>query len=259
MIDGELDRILPKASVRPRFLHRAMRYSIFSGGKRLRPIITIESCRLCGGRIEDAINAACAVEMVHTFSLIHDDLPPMDDDDYRRGKPSCHKRFGEATAILAGDALLTEAFGVLAKMGNKKYIDRVVKELSKTLGSLGMAGGQEEDLRKRRSLKKDDLDFIIKNKTAALFKTSAMLGVICADAGRKREETLSRFGRYLGTAFQLADDTFDKDGYALLMGMENTKKKISRLITKAKDELGQFGPKADSLRSLADFVIQRKR
>jgi len=259
LIDSRLHRMLPRTGVRPRFLHRAMRYSIFSGGKRLRPIITIESCRLCGGRAEDAIEAACAVEMVHTFSLIHDDLPAMDNDDYRRGRLACHKRFSEATAILAGDALLTEAFGVLAAMKNKRQIERAVKELSKTLGSLGMAGGQEEDLRKRGSVKKDDLDFIIKNKTAALFKTSAALGVICAGADRKTGKSVSAFGVYLGTAFQLIDDTFDNDGYVLLAGMKNTKKKIAQFIKKAKDALRPFGPRADNLVNLADFIAQRKR
>jgi len=257
LVDGRLDKLLRRPGIRPGTLHRAMRYSVFSGGKRVRPILTIEACRACGGQITDAMDAACAVEMAHAFSLIHDDLPSMDDDDYRRGKPSCHKKFGEATAILAGDALLTEAFGVLTRKTRRENAARQVREFSKTLGSLGMAGGQKEDLEEKNRLSKKDLDFITEKKTAALFKASMALGAMCAGADRKKESALSDYGRFIGMAFQFIDDTFDNDGYARLIGKEKTRDKAALYIEKAKARLKGFGPKADILNRMADYMIER--
>lgn len=259
MIDKELDRLLPKANEEPRALHRAMRYSVFSGGKRLRPILAIESCRLCGGRITDVIRPACAIEMIHTYSLIHDDLPAMDNDDYRRGRPSCHKRFGEATAILAGDALLTLAFSLLANDKDKEHSNKAIRELSKNIGSRGMVGGQEVDLKNKRSLNKKTLNFIMENKTAALFKASLMLGAIFGNADKRKEAALYRFGKFLGLAFQLMDDYFDNDGYARIIGKDKTRKKALEFIEKAKGQLRPFGKRADRLKALADFVVYRRR
>jgi geranylgeranyl diphosphate synthase type II len=146
LIDKELTALLPEKSAAPKKLHAAMRYSVFSGGKRIRPILAIESCLCCGGSISGVLRAACAIELVHTFSLIHDDLPAMDDDDYRRGKPTCHKKFGEATAILAGDALLSLALEIMASGRNPGAEIKLIKELTSSIGSLGMAGGQCVDI-----------------------------------------------------------------------------------------------------------------
>ena len=259
LVDGRLDKLLRRPGIRPGTLHRAMRYSVFSGGKRVRPILAIEACRACGGRATDAMDAACAVEMAHAFSLIHDDLPSMDDDEYRRGKPSCHKKFGEATAILAGDALLTEAFGVLTRSSRRENVARQVREFSKTLGSLGMAGGQKEDLEEKNRLNRRDLDFITEKKTAALFKASMALGAMCAGADRKKESALSDYGKFIGMAFQFIDDTFDNDGYARLIGKDKTRKKAAQYIKKAKARLKIFGPKADVLERMADYMIERTK
>jgi len=259
LIDRELDALLPEGALRPKDLHRAVRYSVFSGGKRVRPILAIEACILCGGQIKDVMNAACAIEMIHTSSLIHDDLPSMDDDDYRRGKPTCHRKFGEATAILAGDALLARAFGVMARGKKSHRLGDAIRELSATIGTLGMIGGQDEELRKRRFLNRRDMDFIIEGKTASLFKTSMRLGAIFGSAGKREEKALSRFGRFLGIAFQLIDDSFDNDGYARIIGKEKTKRRALEFIKRAKDELRPFGWRAERLRELADFVINRKK
>ena len=259
LIDKELDVLLPEEALRPKDLHRAVRYSVFSGGKRVRPILAIEACILCGGQIKDVMNAACAIEMIHTSSLIHDDLPSMDDDDYRRGKPTCHRKFGEATAILAGDALLARAFGVMARGKKSNRLGDAIRELSATIGTLGMIGGQDEELRKRRSLNRRDMDFIIEGKTASLFKTSMRLGAIFGSAGKREEKALSKFGRFLGIAFQLIDDSFDNDGYARIIGKEKTKRRALEFINRAKDELRLFGWRAERLRELADFVINRKK
>ncbi len=258
LIDGALNRFLPGPKARPVTLHRAIRYSLFSGGKRLRPILVIEACRACGSRPEEAIRAACAVEMIHTSSLIHDDLPSMDNDDYRRGRPSCHRKFGEATAILAGDALLIMAFGVIAEGGGDRRLRRAISALSGSIGSLGMMGGQEEDLRKGRSLKKGDLQFITEKKTASLFEASLRLGAISARAGRDKEIILSDFGRFLGMAFQLMDDLFDNDGYARIIGREETQDKALKFIRKAKDRIRPFRNKARRLKEIADLVIKKK-
>ncbi|NQT06665.1 MAG: polyprenyl synthetase family protein [Candidatus Omnitrophica bacterium] len=259
LIDRELGKVLPKTNTRPQSLHRAIRYSVFSGGKRIRPILTIESCIVCGGKLRDVLKAACAVEMVHTSSLIHDDLPAMDDDDYRRGRPSCHKRFGEATAILAGDALLTQAFDCLAMSKRKNLLTEAIRELYKEIGSEGMIGGQEVDLRKRNTKKKSDLDFITEKKTAALFNASLKLGAVFADTSKKKKAAISGFGELLGKAFQLIDDSFDNDGYARLIGRKRSRELAFEYIEKAKQKLSPFGKKADRLKEIADFVVTRKR
>lgn len=256
-IEAQLDRLLPKSNIEPKSLHRAMRYSIFSGGKRLRPIIVIESCRAAGGSVSDAIDAACAIEMIHTYSLIHDDLPSMDNDDYRRGRLSCHKRFGEATAILAGDGLLTQAFYVLAGIKKMSRLRMALKELSLAIGSLGMVGGQEADLRKKKRRDSRDLKFIAENKTAALFRASAALGAILG-GGKKREiKALSSFGRLFGTAFQLADDAFDNDGYARIIGKNNTEILAREFMEKAKAQLILLGKKAYRLREITDETFKQ--
>ena len=257
LIEKRLRELLPKASARPKTLHSAMRYSVFSGGKRLRPILALEACRLSGGKTKDALDAACAIEMVHTYSLIHDDLPSMDNDDYRRGKLSCHKKYGEATAILAGDALLTRAFGILARIKKRRVLNRAVTEFAKAIGSLGMVGGQEADLKSRSSLTKKKSGFITEHKTASLFKASMLLGAIFGSANTQKEQALTRFGLSFGMAFQLMDDSFDSDGYARIIGKRKTKNMALEFAKRANAQLRIFGKKADKLRALTKHVIAR--
>ena len=240
LIDKNLDKFLPPEKTDPKILHRAMRYSVFPGGKRIRPVILIESATACGGRAKDAIAAACAVELVHTYSLIHDDLPSMDDDDYRRGRLSCHKKFGEATAILAGDALLTLAFNIIGNEYAPTAAAAMVKELSSAIGSEGMIGGQALDIAQGA-----DSEKINRLKTAKLFDAAAVLGAISGRAGRKKIEAMRKYGTNLGMAFQAVDDILDGDNNYSHMH-------VKTLIKKAKDALKIFGAKTDKLKNIAD-------
>ncbi|MDA1169512.1 MAG: polyprenyl synthetase family protein [bacterium] len=207
-VDGELDRLLPSGKVAPLRLHEAMRYSVFAGGKRFRPALCIASCEALGGTAQAALLPAVAIEALHTYTLIHDDLPAMDDDDTRRGKPSSHKAFDEGTAILAGDALLTVAFAWLGKMGNA----RLVQELAEATGSKGTIGGQQDDLdAKGTTISQEQVLSIHLQKTAALFRVSCRMGAIVAKASEKDIDQLGLFGEYLGVAFQLLDDVCDED------------------------------------------------
>lgn len=207
-VDIELDRLLPSASVIPMRLHEAMRYSVFAGGKRLRPALCIASCEALGGKRDSAMVPAAALEVLHTYTLIHDDLPAMDNDDMRRGKPSCHKAFDEATAILAGDALLTCAFQWLASTGNA----RMVHELALYTGSLGTIGGQSDDMMgKHKKLTEEEIISIHERKTAMLFSVSCRLGALSAGASESDIEALGAWGKSLGVAFQLLDDVCDND------------------------------------------------
>ncbi len=207
-VDSGLDRYLPQESTPPTRLHTAMRYSIFAGGRRFRPALCIASCEAVGGAKENALLCACAIELLHTYSLIHDDLPAMDDDDTRRGKPSSHKAFGEGMAILAGDALLTLAFELLGKTG----IARLCEELAQATGSLGTVGGQADDLdSKENVLSKEAVVSIHMRKTAALFRATCRLGAVAAAASEEQVDALGNFGEQLGVAFQLLDDVCDND------------------------------------------------
>lgn len=207
-VDVELDRLLPHSNTAPARLHEAMRYSVFAGGKRLRPALCIASCEALGGSRADALPVAAALEALHTYTLIHDDLPAMDNDDMRRGKPSCHKAFDEPTAILAGDALLTCAFGWLADTGNA----RLVSELAIATGSLGTVGGQEDDMmQKGMKLTEDEIISLHTRKTAMLFFVSSRLGAIVAGASDADIHTLGAWATSLGIAFQLLDDVCDND------------------------------------------------
>ncbi|OGY31412.1 MAG: hypothetical protein A3C02_01330 [Candidatus Andersenbacteria bacterium RIFCSPHIGHO2_02_FULL_45_11] len=207
-VDAELDRLLPPVSVIPTRLHEALRYSVFAGGKRLRPALCITSCEAMGGDRKLAMISAAALEALHTYTLIHDDLPAMDDDDMRRGKPSCHKAFDEATAILAGDALLTCAFQWLAETGNS----RLVAELAIATGSRGTVGGQVDDMMaKLNSLSEEEIISIHERKTALLFSVSCRLGAIVAGATDTDIDALGAWGKSLGVAFQLLDDVCDND------------------------------------------------
>jgi len=245
-IDNNLAKYLPKGSG---IIEKAMRYSVLSGGKRIRPLITIETSKVCGGSVTDAMPVACAIEFIHAYSLMHDDLPAMDDDDIRRGKPACHKVFGEANAILAGDALLTLAFNTIAKYTKPKKAVIVIKELSQAIGVEGMVGGQALDIefegkRDRKTSKKINL-----LKTAKLFEASAMSGAMVAGANRKKARALQKFGLYFGISFQAVDDILDAEN-----GRGN---EAIVFIEKAKRQLNIFGKKADKLRALADYAAKR--
>lgn len=253
LIDKSLDKFLPKASGEPKALHAAMRHSVFSGGKRIRPIVVVESCVACGGRASDAMPAASAIELIHTYSLIHDDLPSMDDDDYRRGKPSCHKAFGEANAILAGDALLTLAFNIVAKNYKPAVCASIVKELSQAIGAKGMVAGQALDIEMSgRKKDKRTKTLINRLKTAKLFEVSAKIGAIAGSANAKKALSMAKYGAYLGEAFQITDDIIDgESGFSV--------KDAAAAITRSKKALKAFGEPAKKLKEIADLILTRTK
>lgn len=260
LIDKKLNECLPKAARKPAVIHRAMRYSVFSGGKRIRPIIAMESCLVCGGKTKNALAAGCAVELVHTYSLIHDDLPSMDNDDFRRGKPASHKVFGEATAILAGDALLTLAFNVLAKGLSPETGVRVIRALSEAVGAGGMVGGQVLDLEfKNKKKDKKITDRINLLKTAMLFKASAESGAIAARAGKDKLRAMAGYGLCIGTMFQITDDMIDGEYSAHTRGAADVCERLKHLADKAGNFLVLFGRKAHRLREIIYYVAGRVR
>ncbi len=222
-VEAGLDRLLPAATTRPARLHEAMRYSLLGGGKRLRPVLTLATAELFGNEVFDALPAAIAIECIHTYSLIHDDLPCMDNDDLRRGRPTAHKQFDEATALLAGDALLTEAFIILSEnyAGNPTLAHALTRELAAAAGSRRLIGGQMEDLlaEKKSDATAAGLEFIHLNKTAAMIEASLVLGGLC---GRERPgrviEALRTVGRHLGLAFQIIDDVLDATASTAALG-----------------------------------------
>ncbi|MCX5666491.1 MAG: polyprenyl synthetase family protein [Candidatus Omnitrophica bacterium] len=249
-IEKALKKYLPKGDDA---LSKAMRYSVFSGGKRVRPVITIESAKACQGSLKCALPVAVAVELVHTYSLIHDDLPAMDDDDMRRGKPTCHKAFGEANAILAGDALLTLAFNVIARDTKPVIGIKIVEELSGSIGSLGMVGGQALDLEFHGKVKDKAVSKKINIlKTAKLFSAAAKIGAISAGAGLKEIKALGSFGLDFGLSFQMVDDSLDGDA---LPG----RSEAASLIKKAKNDLNIFGKRADRLKDMIEELSKRTR
>ena len=279
-VDAALDVFLPKAKEKPATIHAAMRYSVFAGGKRLRPILCLAAAEACGGDVESAMPPACAVEILHTYSLVHDDLPCMDDDDLRRGRPTCHKVYGEGMAVLTGDALLTEAFLILAQTTPaKRYPGAAyVAELALTGGSTKLIGGQVMDLEgEGKKLTKAQLVKIHESKTAALLTTSIRLGAMTANATEKQLEALSVFGRALGLAFQVIDDILDvtqstevlgktagkdaaveKATYPAILGLEKSRKEAAKLTQEAMDALKPFGKKAQRLREIAEYLLKRE-
>lgn len=221
IIDAALDQLIPSAETRPVSLHKAMRHSVFAGGKRLRPILTLAAAEACGGLIENAMPSACAVECLHTYSLIHDDLPCMDDADLRRGRPSCHKAFDEATALLAGDALIPLAFELLARgYGDRPALLRdLTLELAVTAGPSLLVGGQTEDMGGLAAgADPDRLEFILRGKTAAMLSASFAMGALVGGAASAEVEAFRRAGRSAGIAFQLVDDLLDLTSDSVQMG-----------------------------------------
>ena len=280
IVDRALDRHLPSESAKPQTIHKAMRYSIFAGGKRLRPVLTLAAAEACGGKIADALPAACAVECIHTYSLIHDDLPCMDDDDLRRGRPTNHKVFGDGIAVLAGDALLTVAFEILAKAKpTKRYpIAEQISYLAIASGSRWLVGGQVADLEgEGRKISGDDLNYIHSCKTAALLTASVCLGAMSANASPPQFAMLTTFARCVGLAFQVIDDILDvtqpteklgksagkdvaaqKATYPAIFGLKKSRSVAKRLTRTAHAALEPFGKKADTLRALADYLLARE-
>src|SRR5437762_856689 len=220
-IDRALDRYLPKVNTKPATLHKAMRYSLFAGGKRLRPILCLAAAEACRGTITNALPLACALECIHTYSLVHDDLPSMDNDDYRRGRPTCHKVFGDGIAVLAGDALLTIAFEIvsMAKPARHYGMSTLLREIAVAAGSQRLIAGQVADLEAEgRDVKRDQLRFIHENKTAAILKSSVRLGAMSANVDAKKLRAITQFGRRLGLAFQVIDDILDVTQTCELLG-----------------------------------------
>ena len=278
MINEKLEKLLPAA--KESVVCEAMRYSVFNGGKRIRPVLTLEFCRLCGGREEEALSFACAVEMIHAYSLIHDDLPCMDDDDTRRGNPACHIRFGEANALLAGDALLTLAFETVLNAGlAPEMIINAGKELSAAAGWAGMIGGQVMDLQNEgKQVELEELLETDYKKTGKLIIASAVLGCIAAGAEEEKVRAAAQYAYNLGLAFQLVDDILDVTGnaetlgkpvgsdegnkkttYVSVIGTDAAKEKISGLTLAANDALKIFGEQAEYLQKLADSLTKRKK
>jgi len=273
-LEAGLERILPSATARPARLHEAMRYSVFAGGKRLRPALCIAACEACGGKVEEALEAACALELLHTYTLIHDDLPAMDDDTLRRGKPTCHIAFDEATAILAGDALLTLAFEVLARHPQGSA---PAAELARAAGSRGVIGGQAEDLAAEGQVPDAGLvEYIHRHKTAALIRAACVTGGLCAGAEDKQLAALAAYGEHLGLAFQITDDLLDESStpeklgknigsdpkrgkmtWPAVHGREASKKQSAEHTETAKKALETFSEKADILRDFSDLMARR--
>jgi geranylgeranyl diphosphate synthase, type II len=279
-VNRALDRFIPAASTKPETIHKAMRYSLFAGGKRMRPALCLAAAEACGGKWLDAMPLACAVECIHTYSLIHDDLPAMDNDDYRRGKLTNHKVFGEGVAVLAGDALLTQAFEIAALCrGWPRYSHQdIVLELAKAAGSLQLIAGQVADLEgegKKVSVK--ELQFIHERKTSALLCCSVRLGGMSANCTPAQLKGLTAFGYNVGLAFQVIDDILDvtqsseqlgktagkdtaahKATYPAIVGLERSRAIARRLTQNAFDALRSFRGKARALEMLAKFLLERK-
>ena len=281
-VDQGLDRFLPSEAAPPESLHKAMRYSVFAGGKRLRPVLVAAGAEAVGGSLDAVMPAACAVEMIHTYSLIHDDLPAMDNDDFRRGVPTNHKVFGEAIAILAGDALLTLAFRLLgdsvAAGADAQRLREVFIEVADAVGSAGMVGGQVADIEcEGKAADAALVDYIHTHKTAALIRASIRSGAILAGATPEELKALGVAGDDLGLAFQIMDDILDitatseelgktagkdqaqqKATYPAVHGIETSRQRAQALIADAQAALEPFGPRALPLRALGTFIIERK-
>lgn len=280
LVEQELNRLLPSEQTPPISIHQSMRYSVFAGGKRVRPILCYESARVFGEHPKGALAVGCAIEFIHTYSLIHDDLPALDNDDLRRGKPTNHKKFGEAIAILAGDALLTLAFQTLAE-ADVEAARRVfvIQEVSRAAGTVnGMVGGQVADIEaEKKPIDAAGLEYIHRSKTAALIRGSIVAGAIAGGAKNEDVERLGRFGEAIGWAFQVVDDILDvsessealgktagkdqaqqKATYPALYGLEKSQQIAAELEAKAMRELDCYGDKAGRLRELAAFLVARR-
>jgi len=292
MAEQALNQLMDTTKSNPEIIHESMRYSVFAGGKRLRPVLVLAGAEICGKKAEIALPTAAAMELIHTYSLVHDDLPAMDDDDLRRGRPTNHKVYGDAIAILAGDALLTNAFELIARNAkirgvSVKSIPQVVELIAHGAGTFGMVGGQVMDIemdggkwqKKGVAKSKVHLDQILKSihrlKTAALIRTSLQAGALLAGASPKQLSRLGEYGEKIGLAFQIADDVLDvvadkkklgKSGsdaknkkltFVALYGLEESKRRAVALVEEAKAAIEPFGHKAQVLKQLANYIVER--
>ncbi len=261
-IDKALVRYLPGAKEQPKALVDAMRYAVLSGGKRVRPILALAAAQAVGGDETKVMPAACALEFIHSYSLVHDDLPCMDDDDTRRGKPTCHVKFGEVNALLSGDALLTQAFQILSRNDVKVPAARqleVIRLISEAVGYHGMVGGQALDMEfQDKEMNLPTIEYINTHKSGALIAVSTRVGALLGGASPQAAEKLYRYGKYVGLLFQIADDIMDEQGYAQVIGVHEAKEEAQNLLSLAKKQLKGFGEKARALEQIADFVINRK-
>lgn len=284
IVDEALNRFLPETKDPAHELYNAMRYSLFAGGKRIRPILCIAAAEAVGGTHEDVMPVACAFEMIHTYSLIHDDLPAMDDDELRRGKPTNHMVYGEAIAILAGDGLLTEAFRVMAsselleRVGADRFI-RVMEMVASAAGARGMVLGQVLDIRAEgKKIDTSQMEIIHEHKTGALLRASVTTGAILGRGTDEQIDQLDKYGKYIGLAFQISDDILDIEGsteelgkqtgvdaergkntYPSNYGMENAKKMLKEITDNAVHIISGFDAKADPLRQIAVYIMERKK
>ena len=280
-IDRMLEQVLPEESAFPPRLHQAMRYALLAGGKRLRPILAIAAAEAAGGDGNAVLREACALELIHTYSLIHDDLPAMDNDDFRRGLPTTHTVFGEAVAILAGDALLTEAFAILSSSvtnrSSQQHIIEVIKLIAEAAGSRGLIGGQVVDLESEgKAIDKNLLDYIHTRKTGCLITASVLLGAMLVGSTSEQIACLRDYGAAIGLAFQITDDILDvtestqtlgktagsdqkknKATYPALHGIEEARNKQQALYADALNSLQTFDEKGDPLRCIARYIIER--
>jgi geranylgeranyl diphosphate synthase type II len=283
-VDAALDRFLPTETTAPVSIHTAMRYSVFAGGKRIRPILCLEAARIFEPTAQPdqshAMHAACAIEFIHTYSLIHDDLPALDNDDLRRGKPTCHKQFGEATAILAGDGLLTLAFQIIGESSTSaERTLAILQEVSSAAGTVnGMVGGQVADVESEgKRVEPQTLEYIHRSKTAALIRASVSAGAISAGSGIADVARLRKFGETIGWAFQVTDDILDveessaalgktagkdiaqqKATYPAVFGVAQSHEIAAKLANDAIAQLDSFGERASRLRDLAEFLVHRR-
>ncbi|BFU92524.1 MAG: Farnesyl diphosphate synthase [Nitrospira sp.] len=282
-VDQFLDLIAPTAVTPPTTLHESLRYSLLAGGKRIRPILTIAAAEAIGAAAPGLMPVACSLELIHTYSLIHDDLPSMDNDDFRRGKPTNHKVYGEAMAILAGDALLTMAFDIISRPDLMKGCDpvrqvRLVQELAYGSGNRGMVGGQVFDIQaENKNIDLDTLQTIHKHKTGMLIRAAVRMGAVAAGATERQLDDLTGYAEDIGLAFQIADDVLNVTGtreelgknpntdaergkktYPTFHGVEGAKKLADDCVSRAINRLSSFGPSADPLREIARYITARK-
>jgi geranylgeranyl diphosphate synthase, type II len=284
LVDHALPNFLPRVAVQAFRVRKAMEYSLLAGGKRIRPILCLMACEAVGGRKREALPAACALEYIHTYSLIHDDLPALDNDDYRRGHPTCHRKFDEATALLAGDALLTEAFSLLSRRTVMKMVPpltrlAVIQEIAGAAGIEGMVAGQQADMAaEKKKVSLDFLQFIHRHKTGALIRASLVSGGLIGGGTSGEMKALKKFGEAIGLAFQIKDDILNVEGedslmgkktgtdekkakatYPLLMGLEPSRKLGQKLREEAEKALKIFGPKGDPLKGIGAYILSRDR
>ena len=277
LIERKLKTLIPGVNHFPSKIYQAMHYCI-GGGKRIRPVLCMASCRICGGKEKSAALTACAIEMIHTYSLIHDDLPSMDNADLRRGRPTCHRKFDEAAAVLTGDAFITLAYNILSEATENPGINnRIIKEISEATGTGGMIGGQVVDVAVRQAHHPSNrpelsrgkkskmpvdlptLEYINTHKTGSLIAASCKTGAIIAGAPRKNEEAMFRYGEYIGFAFQIIDDILDNEGFVKIFGRKGAFDRAQALINRAKDQLSMFKKDKKPLLELADFILKRKK